>query len=161
LPALLSTAVFSVAPSATAQQYLLGAGGEIQSGVAAGGPGARMVRRARTTLRLSVDVRNDELPNDAISGALVAELEPRAALGGDLHYMRLLSPKIAVAAGGIAFVAPKTLLGASAFASYRLPLGGLRLTTGPGFQIFFAGQDLPTPVPIWQATWRLGFHVDL
>lgn len=148
--------------SASAQTLLLGGSVEASSGVAAGGPVARVVRRSRTALRIAVDGRNDEQPKTAWSAGLIAEVEPRAALGLDAHVLRAIGAHVWAGIGAVGFVAPKTLIGVSAFAAYRLPIAaGTHFSIGPAFQLFALGSDLPSAEPIWQATLRLGIHVDL
>ncbi len=160
--ALIALAVLSWSDVSSAQRLLLGGSVEASSGVAAGGPVARMVRRSRTALRIAVDGRNDEDPKLAYSGALLAEIEPRASFGLDAHAMRAFGEHIWVGIGPVGFLAPKTLLGVSAFATYRHTLApGVGVAAGPAFQLFALGSDLPTTDPIWQVTLRLGVHVDL
>ena len=159
--AALAAAVVLAAPGVTAQTLLLGTSVEASSGVAAGGPASR-VARARTALRIAVDGRNDEDPKLAYSGGLVAEVEPRAAFGLDAHVLRSVGPKMWAGLGAIGFLAPKTLLGVSAFGAYRRPFSkGMDLSVGPAFQVFVLGSDLPSTNPIWQLTLRVGVHVDL
>lgn len=158
----LSLLLILLPANAFAQQLLLGGGIEAGSGIAGGGEVARMVRRSRTTLRLSVDGRNDETPKTAYSAGILTEIEPRAGLALDAHVMRLLGTKIWTGAGLIGFVAPKTLIGVSAFGAYHYPLStGMTFTAGPAFQVFAIGADLPSAQPIWQLTLRIGIHVEL
>lgn len=148
--------------SASAQTLLLGGAVEGSSGIAAGGPVARVLRRSRTTLRIAVDGRNDEEPKTAWSAGVLAEIEPRAALGLDAHLLRAVGTHFWAGIGAVGFVAPKTLLGVSAFGAYRLPIAtGAQFSIGPAFQLFALGSDLPSAEPIWQATLRVGIHVDL
>jgi hypothetical protein len=151
------------APStASAQSWLMDGQVDLQSGVAGGGSAGRLVRRARTTLRLGLTLRNDEVPKDAFQAGLVLEIEPRSALGLEGHWVRCVSDRVRLGLGGVGFLAPKTLVGASAFGTWKIPLGaGFGLVTGPALQVFFAGRDLPTASPIWQLGWRLGIDVAL
>ena len=147
---------------ASAQRLLLGGSVEGSAGIAAGGPVARMVRRSRSALRIAVDGRNDEDPKMAYSAGLLAEIEPRASFGLDAHVLRGIGEHWWAGIGAIGILAPKTLLGVSAFAAYRHTLSpNAQLSVGPAFQLFALGSDLPSTDPIWQATVRLGLHVDL
>jgi hypothetical protein len=148
--------------NAHAQEWVAGGSLELSSGLAGGGSAARATRRARTTLRLGGDLRVDETPDEGWAAGALIELEPHTALGGDVGYLHALGKRWWITAGATAFVAPKTLLGGTAAASYRYPLAkDFQLAVGPSFQVFFLGSDMPDKTPIWQATLRLGVHVDL
>ena len=163
---LLVLACFSIvsvfAPRAHAQQYILGGSAGLATGIAGGGGENSVLERARTRIRLAVDLRVDEFPKDIFAIAMVAELEPHASVGLDLRYLRMLSKKIEVNAGAIGFLYPASLIGPVAGANYHLPIGTTgNLVVGPEFNVFVIGTDLPSNSVIWQALLQVGFHVDL
>jgi len=146
---------------ASAQRLVLAANADAASGLEGGtylrGTG---IRRARTTLRLGLDGSVDESPENAIAAALLVELEPHAALGAEVRVVRALFTNLSVEAGGIAYLAPQTLLGATAGFTYRVPLrANLWLTIGPSINGYFLGSDLPAGTVLWQALVRGGLRV--
>jgi hypothetical protein len=161
--ALVLTAMMLASPrTASAQQYLVGASGQIASGAVGGGPNAEVLERARTRLRIAVDFRVDEFPKDILAIGMVAELEPHTSFGVDLRYLRRLSPKVVVNVGAVGFVYPESLIGPAAGLDYRLILTrSFDVTLGPEFNFFIIGTDLPSSTVIWQALFQAGIHVDL
>jgi hypothetical protein len=148
---------------AAAQQYLLGGRVELGSGVEQGGRAVGLgFHRARTLLRLGGDVRIDEAPNDALRFAANIELEPRAAVGFDVQWARRLSNRVALHAGGVAFIAPSSLYGIQAGMTYSIPLGSrAAFTLGPTARSFFLGADLPDGTVLFQGLVLGGIRADL
>lgn len=152
-------AVLAATAPAGAQEYLVSGAVQAASGVESAGRG---VQRARTRLRLGAELRVDEMPNDGLAFGALVELEPRSAVGGDLRYVRLLGDHLAVNAGGIAYVAPRTLLGAAAGIEIRVRLSrAVWFCAGPEATLFAAGSDLPDGTVLWQGLFSGGFRVDL
>jgi hypothetical protein len=146
---------------AAAQRYLWGGSAEVVSGAEGGGGYGAPLRRTRTTLRLGGDVRIDETPENVISAAGLVEIEPRTAFGVDARYVRIMK-RFALGAGGIGFLAPSTLFGATADVIYRHPLSAsTAFTVGPSVNVFFLGGDLPEEAVFWQVVLRAGFRADL
>lgn len=144
---------------AGAQQYLPAASAHAASGIEGGGSG---FQRARTRIRLGVELRVDESPENAIVGAAIVDVEPRAAAGGELRYFRSISEKVAVGVGGIGYFVPAILLGPSAGVEIRIPImKKTYVALGPEFAVFAFGSDLPDRVVIWQALFQGGIRVDL
>lgn len=160
--ALISIALAAVAAresNAHAQEVMAAGSAHIGSGVESGGG---QFMRARTRLRLAIDLRVDESPDDGIEGAAIVDLEPHAALGGDFRYMRLLGSHAAVSGGVIAYAVPGTLLGGCAGFDIRVPLGkSMALSVGPDFTIFGLGTDLPDGTVFWQGLLQVGVRVGL
>lgn len=149
----------AVASPASAQEYLPAASGHVASGLEGAGRG---FQRARTRIRLALELRIDEAPKDAFVGAVIADIEPHAAFGAELRYMRMLSTNIAVSGGAIGYFVPATLFGPSAGFEVRLPVGTkAQFVLGPEVAVFPLGSDLPDGSVIWQALLQGGFRVDL
>jgi len=148
--------------AAPAQQYLLGASGEIGSGIEGGGSGQTMMELAPVRLRIAADLRVDEFPADIYAVGMLIDLVPRSAFGFDLRYARRLGSKFELNAGGIAYIAPQSLFGPSAGFKYRMALSpSAELTVGPEANVFVIGGDLPSGTILWQAFVQAGIHVDL
>jgi hypothetical protein len=147
------------AGTASAQQYLPAASLQVASGAEGGG---QVLQRARTRMRLGLELRVDEEPDNALSFAALVDIEPRTALGGELRYVRAVSPSLAVSGGAIAFFVPGTLLGPCAGAEFRIPVAKkMFLSVGPDVAVFAFGSDLPDRIIIWQALFQVGLRVDL
>lgn len=148
----------TVASEAHAQEYLPAASAHVATGVEGAGGG---LRRARTRLRLGLELRIDEAPDDALALAGLVDVEPRAAFGAELRYMRSLSSLVAIGAGPIAYFAPGTLLGASAGVEVRPRIGKKTfLLAGPEATVFAFGSDLPNNTVLWQALMQVGVRAD-
>lgn len=149
-----------VVPSpARAQQYLPAGSAYLGSGVEGGG---RDVQRARTRLKLGLELRIDEDPENGISGAGVFDIEPRTSFGADLRYVRRIGPKFAVSGGGVGYFVPAILVGPCAGLEIRVPtFYKTYLALGPEIAVFAFGSDLPDRTVIWQALFQAGFRVDL
>ncbi len=132
-------------------------------GVEGGGSGyAEGVRRSRTTFRAGVDGWLDSLPNDALSLAMLVEVEPDASLGGELRYQRRFLDFMVAHLGVSAFGVPETLVGLSWGLCFRPELGdAAELNVGPMGQLFVAGSDLPEDALIWQALLTAGIRFEL
>lgn len=158
----LAVAVVSVLglPSrALAQQYLPAASAQAASGIEGAGSG---FQRARTRLRVGLELRIDEAPDDAVVGAVLVDVEPRAAFGGELRYLRLVTPSLAIGGGAIGYFAPALLLGPSVGVEVRIPIGKKSyFALGPDAAVFALGSDLPDRTVIWQALFQGGLRVDL
>jgi hypothetical protein len=166
LAGVLATTCFGLAllaPSkAGAQQYLLGTSGELATGLEGGGGAETAMYLARLRLRLALDLRVDEFPADIYSVGLLLEVEPHSAFGIDARYMRRLGTRFEVNVGGIAFVAPESLIGPSAGLKYRFSLSSAtQVTVGPEVNVFVIGSDLPDGTIVWQALIQAGIHADL
>lgn len=146
------------ARKAAAQQYLVSGSAEVAQGVdIAGG-----LRQTRTRLRLGVDLSIDESPKDAVSAALIAEVEPRGSVGADLRYVRFFGERVMLNAGVIGILAPSSLYGATVGMKYRFPLAkSLWLLAGPEANFYFLGTDLPDGTVITQLLLQAGLRVDL
>ncbi len=164
LRALLATSfglALAAAPAvAHAQQYLIGADASVSSGLEGGGSiGARLTR---TRLRLGADLRIDEAPDDIFEFGLLAEVQPRSALGADLRYARAAGDHFRLEVGILGMLAPSSIYGACAGLVYRLPLSKkATIELGPEGDFYFLGADLPDGVVIWQMRLQGGIRVDL
>ena len=144
---------------ADAQQYVPAASAQLASGAEGGG---KILQRARSRLRLGLELRVDEDPDNGVSFAGLVDIEPRTAIGAELRYVRLVSPTFAVSAGAIGYAVPGTLLGPCAGAEVRIPVAkSTYLSAGPDVAVFAFGSDLPDRIIVWQALFQAGFRVDL
>ena len=151
--------VVLAASRATAQQYLPAASAHLASGVEGGG---KLLQRARTRLRLGVELRIDEEPDNGMAFAALVDIEPRTAFGAELRYVRLVTPTFAVSGGAIGYFVPGTLLGPCAGAELRIPIRNkMFIGVGPDVTVFAFGSDLPDRIIVWQALFQAGLRVDL
>ncbi len=142
---------------AAAQQYLIGASGEVSDGVETGAS----FKPARIRARLGADLRVDEFPDDIYCAGVLIDLAPRTAFGVDARYARMLGTHFEVNVGGIAYVAPATLIGPSADLKYHLPLSSVAsLVFGPEVNVFILGSDLPGGTVFVQALLEAGIHAN-
>jgi hypothetical protein len=145
--------------TAHAQEYLPAASAHVASGVEGGGRG---FQRARTRLRMALELRVDEAPENAIVAAGILDLEPRTAFGFDVRYVRTVTPLVAVSGGAIGYLVPSLLLGPCAGVEVRIPImKKTYLALGPELAVLALGSDLPDRTVIWQALFQAGFRVDL
>src|SRR4029078_7296081 len=102
-----------------------------------------VVQRARPLLRIGLELRIDEEPENALAFGALVDIEPRTALGAEFRYVRAVTPGFAVSGGGIAGLLHGTVLGPCAGAEVRIPMGKkLFLTVGPDVSVFAFGGDL-------------------
>lgn len=152
-------ALLTLAPAtASAQQYLMAGSGDLATGGEGAGHG---MRRARTRLKVGLELRIDEQPNDGVLASGLVDLEPHAAFGGELRYVRYISETFSISGGGIAYVAPGTLFGGCAGVQARIPMAKkLWFTGGPEATVFALGSDLPNNSVVWQALMQVGLRAD-
>jgi len=144
---------------ARAQEYLPAGSVHLASGIEGSGRG---FSRARTRLRVAAELRTDESPDNAIVVAAIVDLEPRAAFGAEVRYMRSMSERIFVGGGAISYIAPAILIGPCAGAELRWRLFTKSyLAVGPEITAFPIGTDLPDGTVIWQTLLQVGFRADL
>jgi len=157
----LTLAVSLSTADASAQELRLGAEADVLAGVEGGGSDyAAGVRRARTTLRLGVSGWVDESPENIISAAAIAELEPRATIGADLRYTRLVGELFAFHAGAIGIIAPRHMIGATFGMAFRIPIAdAFAVSVGPTANLYFLGSDLPNSNVMWQGMLQGGVRV--
>lgn len=155
--ALAATALALAPRPADAQELLVAGTAAAHSGVESSG---KTFQRARTRLRIGAELRVDESPNDGLAFAALVDLEPRAAFGGDLRYVRTVSERFALNAGAIGYAAPGTLLGAVAGAEIRFKVGkSAAVVLAPEVTVFFLGTDLPNNNIFWQGLMGGGIRV--
>jgi hypothetical protein len=82
-----------------------------------------MWQRARTRVVLGFDLGNDETSNEAYGVRAFVEMERSVSVGAELGYLRWVLPELNVFFGGVAVLAPDTLIGGTAAITYILPLG--------------------------------------
>lgn len=152
----LAVAVLGAAP-ASAQELLVAGMAVAHSGIESSGQG---ILRARTRLRVGAELRIDESPKDGLAFAAVVDLEPRAAFGGDVRYVRVVTERVAINAGAIGYAAPGTLLGGVAGAEVRVNVGkSAAIVVAPELTVFFLGTDLPNNNIFWQGLLGGGVRV--
>jgi hypothetical protein len=154
---------FFFARPAHAQQYVVGGDAEVLTGIEGGAGGFKVPpQRARTTLRLGGSVFVDEFPKNILSAAVLLEIEPKASVGVDARYSRLLGRHFTAGVGAVGYVLPETLIGPSFDVQARLPMSKhVAFTVGPMINAFVIGSDLPDGTVVWQAMLRLGIHANL
>jgi hypothetical protein len=158
---ILFTALLAVPRAASAQQYLIGASGEMAEGVQGGGAGASP-SLSRLRVRLGVDLRVDEFPKDIYEVGLLAEVAPHSSVGIDGRYARMLGERWEANLGGVGILAPASLFGPLAALKYHLPLSpSVAVLIGAEFNVFVIGSDLPGGTIIWQGLLQLGLHANL
>lgn len=144
--------------SAFAQEYLPATSLQVASGVAGGVGG---LQRAQTRLRLALELRLDEQPNDALVGAALLDVEPTAQFGGELRYLHLLSRFVAISGGGMMYLTPGTLIGPCAGIEVRTRLTEKTFfTAGPEATAFVFGTALEDKPVVWQTLLQLGVRTD-
>ena len=133
------------------------------SGVAlGGGDGYMVVQRARTELYLGGTLKLEELPNQEFSVALVADVEPRIALGIEGQWGFWANKSLLFEAGPSAFFVPETLFGVTGGMRVRVALGKtFSLLPGVKFNGYFAGSDLPNNGVIVSGMLVLGIHAEI
>ncbi len=153
----------AMAPStALAQRYVPAGTFDVASGMTGGGGREASLVRAPTRLRLGAELHVDEAPENALGFGVLLDLEPRARVGADLRYTRVVLRHFALSAGAIGYITPGTMLGPTARLEVRQPLGkSLWLTAGPEVNVFVVGIDVPDKTVIWQTLLHLGLRVDL
>jgi len=146
------------ARTAHAQELVVTAAADVCEGIEGGAGGyAKGVRRARTTLRLGAEGYVDEMPNDQLSVAALVELEPKASIGADLRYQRMIEDYVALHVGAIGVIAPKNMLGVTLGGAFRWwLLDQFALSFGVTGNVFFLGSDLPSNNVLWQAMGQVG-----
>jgi hypothetical protein len=116
----------------------------------------------RTRVRIAVDARVDESPEDLLLGGLDAEVTPTSGIGADLRYGRMVGDRVVLSAGILGILAPWTLYGACAVFEYRIPIAQrFQITIAPEGDVFFLGTDLPDGTAIWQFRLNGGLRADL
>jgi hypothetical protein len=159
---LVTLAVLALPRVAAAQQYLWGASGAVATGLEGGGGGASSPKLARSRLRLGIDWRVDESPNDILAAGLIVDFGTHSSFGIDARYVRPLGEKWRVNAGIIAFIAPETLFGPSLGLTYHIRLTkATALAVGPEANVFILGSDLPSGTIFWQGLLQVGIDADL
>jgi hypothetical protein len=110
--------------AARAQSWVTDVQLSLASGLEGGdtglGPGWQ---RARTRVVVGLDLGNDETPYEAYGVRAFVEMERSVTLGAEVGYVRWVLPELNVFFGGVAVLAPDTLLGATAAITYIWPLG--------------------------------------
>jgi hypothetical protein len=160
--ALTALVLLGLGRDARAQELLLGGSGSGSSGVEGGGGHTMALQRARTRLRLGVDMRNSEEPKDVLGIGVLLEVEPHTAVGADIRYYRFVDTHFLVDIGAMGIVFPASLFGGTAGLEYRHPIGAkTAFFAGPEVNVFAFGSDLPGGTIIWQGLLQLGLHVDL
>jgi hypothetical protein len=123
------------------------------TGLEGGNPGDGSVswHRARTRATVGLDLAVDEAAYQAFGFRAFVELEHRATLGASLHYAYWLNPSIGLFGGFTGVIAPKTLVGVEAGATFVIPLGKrLGIFIEPSLAALPLGSDLPSDsVVIW------------
>jgi hypothetical protein len=149
---------------ASAQSWSTDARFGVGTGFEGGNPGTGSVawHRARTRAVFGLDLVADEAAYSALGFRGFVELEHNLSLGGDLRYVRWVTPGLGLFAGFAGVLAPKYLLGADAGATFVIPLGKkLDLFLEPELSAFPLGSDLPDgSIVVWALlNAGIGFHL--
>ena len=123
------------------------------TGMEGGNPGDGTVswHRARTRAVVGLDLAADEAAYQAFGFRAFVELEHRVTLGASLRYSYWLNPNIGIFGGFTGVIAPKTLAGVEAGATFVIPLGKrLGIFIEPSLAALPIGSDLPPDsVIVW------------
>lgn len=123
--------------------------------------GAVAWQRARTRLFGGFELGWTESDRDALGWRFTAELERRLSLGGEVRYVRRFGDVVSAHAGGSCVVVPDSLYGGTLGATFKLPLGPIRLFLEPSLAAFVAGTDLPRDTVVIWASLNGGLRFDL
>ena len=157
-------AITAVAPSATAQEMILGANLGVGSGAEGGDPGDGHVafRRARSRIVGQLEMRVDDDKKNGIGGVIFAEIEPSASVGGSLRFLRWLTPRFIGFAGLTGAAAPHTLFGGEIGLQDQVSFGQtLGMFVEPSFAALPLGTDLPQDHVLLWGLISVGIHADL
>jgi hypothetical protein len=80
-------------------------------------------QRARTRIVVGLDLGNDEHGSEAYGTRVFIELERSISVGAELGYIRWFTPELSFFFGGVAVLAPDTLVGGTVSSTYVLPMG--------------------------------------
>jgi hypothetical protein len=113
-----------VAREATAQSWV----SDVQVGLSTGLEGSDTGvgpawQRARSRIVVGWDLGNSEYSNEAYGVRAFIELERNVSVGGELGYVRWFMPNLSFFFGGVAVLAPETLIGGTVAGTYVLPMG--------------------------------------
>jgi hypothetical protein len=111
-------------PGASAQSWV----SDVQLGVSTGFEGSDtgvgpQWQRARGRIVVGFDLGNSEHGSEAYGARAFVELERTVSVGGELGYVRWFTPELNFFFGGVAVLAPETLVGGVVAATYVLPMG--------------------------------------
>jgi hypothetical protein len=158
-------ALIALVGSSAARAEEMGADVGVATGVEGGdaGDGHTVFRRARTRVRASVDLRNEEDRRHALWVVGFVELEPHTAAGAEVRYGHWLSPRFAVFGGATGIFAPHVALGGTAGAHLSLPLKKLDIAifAEPALSALPFGTDLPDGSVLTWAHLTVGVRTDL
>jgi hypothetical protein len=142
-----------LAQPAHAEGYMYETFFGVGSGLEGGDAGTGHLGWQRARLRLSggLDLRDEEDPVQGFGFRGAVELEKRGSIGGELRYSRWLGRGFGGFVGVSGVIAPETLLGGTAGATFIIPLGKRTgLFIEPSIAAFPLGSDLPDhSVLIW------------
>lgn len=122
---LLLTLLVAVMPArASAQTWV----SDVQVGLSTGLEGSDtglgpQWQRARGRIVVGMDLGNSEHGSEAYGSRVFIELERSVSVGAELGYVRWFSERINFFFGGVAVLAPATLIGGTVAATYVLPMG--------------------------------------
>lgn len=122
MPAALALALLPV--PASAQSWV----SDVQVGLSTGFEGSDtglgpQWQRARGRIVVGFDLGNSEHGSEAYGARAFVELERNVSVGGELGYVRWFTPELNFFFGGVAVLAPETLVGGVVAATYVLPMG--------------------------------------
>jgi hypothetical protein len=130
-------------------ETFFGVGSGLEGGDA--GTGSLGWQRARLRLSGGLDVRDEEDPVQGLGFRAAVELEKRGSIGGEIRYSRWLGRGFGGFVGVSGTIAPETLLGGVAGATFVIPLGKrFGVFIEPSLSAFPLGSDLPgDSILIW------------
>ncbi len=129
-----------VAGPAPAQSWVLDAHLGLKTGLEGADVGDGVDwQRARTRLVLGMDFGSDESHWTTIGARAFVELERSVSVGAELGVMHWFTPRLGGFIGGVAVIAPETLVGGTANLIYVFPLS-------EGFGLFVDGSISALPL---------------
>jgi hypothetical protein len=118
-----SSALLCAGP-APAQSWVLDAHAGLKTGLEGADTGNGVEwQRARTRLVLGLDIGSDEAHFTTLGVRAFVELERGVGVGAELGVMHWFSERLGGFIGGVAVIAPETLVGGTANVIYVFPLG--------------------------------------
>ncbi len=150
-----------LAPEALAQRWVVDGELGLATGLQGGNPGDSSIawERARTRIFGGADIHVDETEYEAFGFRAFVEIEPRAAIGAEVRYIRWLSESVGAFVNVTGTVAPRTLIGGGVGAKFLIPLGKkTSLLLEPSFNALPLGSDLPKNSVLMWALFSAGIR---
>jgi hypothetical protein len=150
--------------TSVAQSWAMQGHAGVGTGLEGGSAGSDGVswQRARTRAVVGLDLTPDEAAYQAFGFRGFVELERSTSVGASVHYARWVAPSFGLFVGLTGVIAPSTLFGGEAGATFLIPLGKkVRIFIEPEIAALPIGSDLPKDSVIIWALLSAGLRFDL